>query len=63
MAAVTAAATMLWEGLNFVTFFWLYWVFIAVHRLSLVEECEGYSPALICGLLTVVASLVAERGL
>ena len=32
--------------------FWLHWVFIAVHRLSLVAAC---------GLFTVVASLVVEH--
>ena len=32
-------------------------------RLSLVAECRGYSLVLLHGLLIVVASLVAERGL
>ena len=31
-------------------YFWLCWVFIAVHRLSLVVVREGYSPV-VCGLL------------
>ena len=35
-------------------FFWLCWVFIATHRLSLVG---------VCGALLAVASLVVERGL
>ena len=35
-------------------FFWLFWVFAATHGLSLV---------VMCGLLIVVASLVAEHGL
>ena len=35
-------------------YFWLHWVFVAAHRLSLVA---------VCGLLIVVASLVAEHGL
>ena len=32
---------------------WLRLVFVAIHRLSLI---------VVCGLLTVVASLIAERG-
>ena len=40
---------------NFI-YFWLCWVFIAVHRLSLVVVREGYSPV-VWG-----ASLVAEHG-
>ena len=31
--------------------------------LSLVVASGGYSPVLVCGLLTVVASLIAEHGL
>ena len=38
----------------FFFFFWLRWVFFAAHGLSLV---------VVCGLLIVVASLVAEHGL
>jgi len=37
-----------------VFFFWLFWVFASTHGLSLV---------VVCGLLTVVASLVAEHRL
>ena len=43
-------------------YFWLHWVFIAVCRLSVVVASRGYS-SLQCGLLTAVASLVAEHGL
>ena len=42
-----------YAGFSFFNF-WLCWVFIAVHRLSL---------AAVCGLLIAVASLVAEHGL
>ena len=42
--------------------FWLCWVFVAVHGLSLVVASRGYSLAAVCGLLIVVASLV-EHGL
>ena len=46
--------------LNQLNNFWLHWVFVAVHRLSLVaEKWELLSS---CGLLFAVAS-VAEHGL
>ena len=32
-------------------------------RLSLILMTGGYSPVMVCGLLIVVASLVAEHGL
>ena len=47
----------------FYTYFWLHWVFIAVHRLSLVTAREGYSLVAVCRLLIVVASFVAEHRL
>ena len=43
-------------------YFWLRWVFVAVRGLSLVAASGGYFVA-VCGLLIVVASLVAEHGL
>ena len=43
--------------------FWLLWVFIALHGLSLVAATRGYSPASVRGRLTAVASLVAEHRL
>ena len=46
----------------FVCFGGQHWVFIAVHRLSLVAASRGYSLVAVCGLLTAVASLV-EHGL
>ena len=39
---------------NLFIYLWLYWVFVAARGLSLVE---------VHGLLTLVASLVAEHGL
>ena len=54
------------SGLLFIhllTYFWLYWVFVAAHRLSLVAASGGYSPSAWHGLLIVVASLIAEHGL
>ena len=43
-------------------YFWLCWVFVAAHRLSLVVASGGYSLAVLYRLLAV-ASLVAELGL
>ena len=44
-------------------FFWLHWVFIAVHELSLAVVSRGSSPVVVRGLLIVVASLVAGHRL
>ena len=41
--------------------FGLRWVLIAVCRLSLVAASQGFSPGVVVGLLTVMASLAAER--
>ena len=41
----------------FTPIFWLCWVFVAVHRLSLVEESRGYSLVAVHGILIVVALL------
>ena len=38
-------------------YFWLHWVFVAVHRLSLVVVSGGYMN----GLLIAVTSLSAEH--
>ena len=43
-------------------YFWLHWVFVAVRRLSLVAA-SGVCFMAVHGLLTAVASLVAEHGL
>ena len=43
--------------------FWLHWVFIVAHRLSLVAASGGYSLVVVHGLLIAVASLVAEHRL
>ena len=43
--------------------FWLRWVFVAAHRLSLVAASGGNSFAAVRGRLIVVASVVAEHGL
>ena len=41
-------------------YFWLCWVFVALHGLSLVTASRGYSLAVVHGLVIAVASLVAE---
>ena len=46
----------------FFVFFWLCWVFIALHGLYLVVASRGYSTVMVCGLLIVVAS-IAGHGL
>ena len=43
--------------------FWLHWVFIAAHWLSLVVVSGGHSLFVGCQLLIVVASLAAEQRL
>ena len=43
-------------------FFWLDWVFVGVHRLSLIGE-RGLLSVVVHGLLILVASLVAEHRL
>ena len=47
---------------NIYFYFWLCWVFVAVHRLSLAAVSRGYLVA-VCGFLTAMASLVAEHRL
>ena len=47
---------------EFFFFFWLHWIFVAAHRLSLVLVSGGYSPGAVSGLLMAVASFV-EHGL
>ena len=44
-------------------YFWLHWVFIAAHGLSLVTVSRGLLFAVVCGFLIEVASLVVEHGL
>ena len=43
-------------------YFWLCWVFVTIHRFSLVAASWGYS-VLVSGLPIAVASLVAEHRL
>ena len=44
-----------------VIYFWLCWVFIAIHRLSLVAVSGGYFLGVVCGLLFPGASLVTHE--
>ena len=59
--------TVFWGGgfLKYKIFisFWLHWVFVGVHRLSLIVVSGGHSLAAVCGLFIAVADLVAERRL
>ena len=41
-------------------YFWLSWVFTAVHRLSLIVEGRGYSLIAACRLLTGAAFLIVK---
>ena len=40
-----------------INYFWLVWVFLAAHRLSLFAVSKSYSLLAVCGLLIAVASL------
>ena len=63
--AVTKASILLQVFFFFNNFiyFWLCWVFIAAHRLSLVVVSGGYSLVAMHGRLIVAASLFGEHGL
>ena len=52
---------MFFTCFNEIINFWLSWVFVAVHRLSLIMLREGYSLLVERGLLTAVAAPVAEH--
>ena len=47
----------------FTDYFWLWWVFIATCKLSLVAVSRGYTLVAVHGLPIAVAFLVAEHGL
>ena len=60
--AITKASILLQIFfLNNFIYFWLCWVFIAAHMLSLVVVSGGYSLVVVHGHLIAVASLVAEH--
>ena len=44
-------------------FFWLCWVFIAMHGLSSIAASRNYSLVAVHGLLIVMAFLAVECGL
>ena len=46
----------------YLLYFWLCWVFAAVHGLSLAVESRGYSLAVACRLLIVMVSLFVSTG-
>ena len=41
--------------------YWLCWVFVAAHGLSLVVASRGHAPAVACRLLPEAASRVVKR--
>ena len=47
----------------FIYYFWLFWVFIAIRRFSLVCGEQGLHLVVVHRLLIAVASLVLEHGL
>ena len=47
----------------FTYLFWPHWVFVDVHGLPLAAASGSSSQVAVCGLFTVMASLVAERRL
>ena len=47
----------------FLFYFWLLWVLVAARSLALGAETRDYSLVVVCGLLTVVASLAIKHGL
>ena len=63
LVLVTLMECLFFNSLNLVICFWLCWVFIAVRAFSLVVVSKGPSLVMVCGLLTAVASLIAEHRL
>ena len=48
---------------HYLFIYWLCWVFVAAHGLSLFVESRGYSLAAVLRLLNAVVSLAAEHRL
>ena len=46
----------------FVYYFWLHWISVAMQAFSSCSK-GGLLSSVVCGLLTVVASMLAEHGL
>ena len=61
--SVLVSSSTLFPVIIIIMYFWLHWVFVAAHGLSLVTASGAYSLAMVCGLLIVAASLVAEHRL
>ena len=55
--------SILFKSFLFAHSFWLHWVFVAVHGLSLAAESGSYSLGVVLGLSIVMGSLVAEHRL
>ena len=60
LETVTHSSTFAWRITLFFFFFWLCWIFVTLHRLSLDAASEGYSS---CNALHCIAVsiLVAEH--
>ena len=56
-------STLYFGFFKLLIYFWLCWVFTAVHWLSLVVACGGHSPVVVCVLLVAVAFAVAKHRL
>ena len=64
-------AVWLWQAVRFFFFFfnfhlfcfyfWLCWIFVSAHGLSLVAVSGGHALIVACGLLIAVASLVGKQ--
>ena len=48
---------------NLLIYFWLCFIFIAVHRLSLGVATWDYSVVVVCRLFISMASVIGEHGL
>ena len=47
----------------FLFIYWLHWVFVAIHGLSLVSVSESYSLVVVQGLLIAVSSCCRAQAL
>ena len=48
--------------INFLFYFWLQWVFVAAHGISLVAVSEGYYLVTLLGLLIAEAQALEQAG-
>ena len=60
---VRTTACVLFTYFKNILYFWLHWIFIAAHGLSLVAASRLYPLVVELGLLIAAVSLVTGRGL